>query len=101
MDPAFRNRYNGEGYLFYPGTEVGIEGPVTSIRLKALKEGFEDLAYLTLLTQMGERDFAAQNVAKIANSWWKWDEDPEQLYRARAALAQRIVEKRSNPGSTK
>ena len=36
-DPAFRNRYNGEGYFFYPGTEAGIAGPVASIRLKVLQ----------------------------------------------------------------
>ncbi len=96
-DPAFRNRYNGEGYFFYPGSDAGIEGPVTSIRLKVLREGIEDLAYLKLLDQLGEHEFAATQAAKIASSWWKWDDDPQQLYLIRAALAQKIMEKQGKP----
>ena len=92
-DPAFRNRYNGEGYFFYPGLDAGIEGPVASIRLKLLREGIEDLTYLKLLDQLGEHEFAATQAAKIASSWWKWNDDPQQLYLIRAALAQKIMEK--------
>jgi hypothetical protein len=96
-DPAFRNRYNGEGYFFYPGTEAGIRGPVTSLRLKVLREGIEDLAYLKLLDQLGEHEFVSAQVSNIASSWWKWNSDPQQLYQTRAALAQKIMEKQGNP----
>ena len=92
-DPAFRNRYNGEGYFFYPGSEAGIAGPVTSIRLKVLREGIEDLAYLNLLDKLGEHEYAGTQAAKIASSWWKWNDDPQQLYLIRATLAQKIMEK--------
>ena len=37
--------FNGDGMLFYPG----IKGPMPSIRLKALRDGFEDYEYYTLL----------------------------------------------------
>lgn len=94
-DPAFRNRYNGEGYLFYPGTDVGIQGPVTSVRLKALREGLEDYAYFALLGRLGENNEADREVSRIVTSWWKWDENPLHLYQARAAIAKRILEKQS------
>jgi Glycoside hydrolase 123, catalytic domain/Glycoside hydrolase 123 N-terminal domain len=91
-DPGFRNHYNGEGYLLYPGVGVGIPGPVPSLRLKALRDGLEDYAYFALLANLGEREFLDKEIAKIATSWWKWDEDPDHLYQARAVLAKRILE---------
>ena len=97
-DPAFRNRYNGEGFLFYPGTEAGIQGPVPSIRLKVLREGLEDYAYFTLLEKLGDGSFVSQEVSKIGSSWWKWDEAPEHLYQVRAELATRIMEKQASQG---
>jgi len=95
-DPAFRNRYNGDGFLFYPGTDAGIEGPVTSIRLKALREGLEDYAYFLLLERLGDRAFLDQEVPKIGSSWWKWDDKPEHLYQIREELARRIMEKQAS-----
>lgn len=91
-DPAFRNGYNGEGYLFYPGREAGITGPVASIRLKALREGMEDYAYFSLLEKLGDTAFLDRVVSKIGSSWWNWDSDPEHLYQARAEIAERIME---------
>jgi hypothetical protein len=90
-DPGFRNQYNGEGYLLYPGVAVGLPGPVPSLRLKALRDGLEDYAYFALLANLGEREFLEKEIAEIATSWWKWDEDPDHLYQARAALAKRIL----------
>lgn len=33
---------NGDGYLLYPGRQYGIYGPVSSIRLEAIRDGNED-----------------------------------------------------------
>ena len=33
---------NGDGYLFYPGKPYGIDGPVGSIRLEAIRDGLEE-----------------------------------------------------------
>jgi hypothetical protein len=48
-DPNTFGRYNGDGYLLYPGAD-GV--PYPSIRLKALRDGFEDYEYLWLLNQL-------------------------------------------------
>jgi len=92
-DPGFRNRYNGEGYLLYPGTEAGIPGPVASLRLKSLRDGLEDYAYFTLLAGLGDGDFVEKEAAKVAHSWWKWEQDAERIYSVRSAIAKRIQEK--------
>lgn len=33
---------NGDGYLFYPGGQYGIYGPIGSLRLEAIRDGIED-----------------------------------------------------------
>lgn len=86
-------RYNGEGSLFYPGTDAGFDGPVASIRLKNIREGMEDSEYMQILSELGERSFVDQVVRTIAQSWFDWEKDPAKLYAARARLAEKIVEK--------
>lgn len=48
-DPNTFGNYNGDGQLLYPGAD-GI--PYPSIRLKALRDGFEDYEYLWLLNEL-------------------------------------------------
>jgi hypothetical protein len=43
---------NGDGYLAYPGKRVGVDGPVSSIRLEQAREGVEDHEYFHLLDQL-------------------------------------------------
>lgn len=40
---------NGDGYIFYPGHLIGLDGYVSSIRMEQAREGLEDAAYLVLL----------------------------------------------------
>ncbi len=51
-DPNSFGRYNGDGYLLYPGPE-GV--PYPSIRLTALRDGFEDYEYMWTLNQLVEK----------------------------------------------
>ena len=37
---------NGDGYLFYPGKKYGIEGPIGSLRLEAIRDGLEEYEIL-------------------------------------------------------
>jgi hypothetical protein len=50
---------NGDGYLAYPGGPAGVEGPVTSVRLEAARDGVEDLEYLRILEGLIARERAA------------------------------------------
>lgn len=40
---------DGDGYLTYPGERVGLDRPVSSIRLEMVREGIEDYEYLRIL----------------------------------------------------
>ena len=64
--------YNGDGLIFYPGPD----GPISTIRMKCIRDGLEDYEYLWLLTQ---RVAAVKAGKRRASAAW--------LKRAEAALA--------------
>lgn len=61
---------NGDGSLLYPGSKVGYEGPVASIRLKNIREGIEEFELLKLL-----RDAIVDAAAEIGGSASDYDPD--------------------------
>lgn len=81
--------FNGEGVLFYPGTDAGIDGPVASMRLKALRDGLEDYEYLVLAGDAG-----VAKAGEIARSWTRWETDRAKVLAARDELAKIILEKK-------
>ncbi len=48
-------RYQGFSMVLYPGSKFGYDGPVPSIRLKALRRGLQDFEYLRLIERNGRR----------------------------------------------
>lgn len=88
-NPLTYKQFNGEGALFYPGTDAGLEGPVASMRLKALRDGLEDYEYLQLAGDAG-----TEKAASLAKSWTQWETDPAKLAAAREDLAALIVAKK-------
>jgi hypothetical protein len=92
---GFRNSrgdlWNEDGCLFYPGYNVGIDGPVTSLRLKQLREGIEDYEYLTTLWTMGDIDFAQSQILRLTTNFFNWQDNPESLYVVRRTIGERIA----------
>lgn len=110
--PAFRDKYWGEGMLLYPGQPAGIAGPVTSIRLKLVREALEDYEYMALAASLGgEGGFREvmgperfeivrveggeaqidRIVDSVATSFQDWSRDLRDYERARERLAQVIL----------
>jgi hypothetical protein len=86
---TYNRQYNGEGSLFYPGGDAGVEGPVASMRLKALRDGLEDYEYLLLAGDAG-----LEKAAWMAPTWASWETHPWKLASAREELAQIILAKK-------
>jgi len=86
-------RYNGDGSLLYPGSDAGIDGPVTSIRLRNIREGMEDYEYFKILADLGDKEFVDKQVRKLLQTWFSWEGNPDKLMETREQLAQRILEK--------
>lgn len=89
---------NGDGTLLYPGKPSVIGGqtdiPVASIRLKMIREGFEDYEYMKLVSDLGDPDFARRIGSSLFPDVFASRQPPALLYTAREALAQRILELR-------
>ncbi|MDO5565858.1 MAG: DUF4091 domain-containing protein, partial [Planctomycetia bacterium] len=46
---------NGDGYIFYPGHLIGLDGYISSVRMEQAREGLEDAACLVLLKRELDR----------------------------------------------
>lgn len=75
-DPGHYYNVNGDGFLFYPGKKYGIDGPIPSIRLESIRDGYEEYELLYAIdekyAEIGEKigmDFSStETVADIASS---------------------------------
>ena len=95
--------------MIYPGEFIGLEGPVASIRLKALRRGSQDYEYMWLLAQLAGKKTVADKIVngvlframhealKPGQDYWKprqrdsRSHDPAQWDQARRKLAQEIL----------
>lgn len=92
-DPATTyQKYNGEGSLFYPGDDAGIQGPIASMRLKMIREGMEDYEYLQMLEDLRGREFVDKFVVELCRDWFTWKNNPAVLYELREQIAEAIEE---------
>jgi len=88
----YSKHFNGGGFLLYPGTPCGIDGPIPSIRLKVLRDAMEDYEYFILLEKLAGKRATKNLVSKIAPTWWAWAKDPRAILTAREQIARRIIE---------
>jgi hypothetical protein len=85
---------NGDGTLLYPGTPAKIGGttniPIASIRLKLIREAYEDYEYLKALSDRGLDAYARQLARQLFPNPWT-QPGPAALFAARDSMAGRIV----------
>jgi len=82
---------NGDGTLLYPGTPARIGGtshvPVTSLRLKQIRDGLEDLELLRLVAaRPGGVELARRLARPLAPTPFQVQDDPEAMEGARRKL---------------
>lgn len=86
---------NGDGTLFYPGRARLIGGrtdiPIESIRLKFIREGYEDYEYLRLAEKTVGRARTARLLHGIVNTTFDWSQRPQDLMGLRSRLAALIA----------
>jgi len=95
---------NGNGVLFYPGTDAifptssyGIAGPIASLRLKYWRRGIEDIDYVTMAYAINPTAVTNLVQQMVPQALWEltntngggpsWSSDPDDWEAARLALA--------------
>jgi hypothetical protein len=93
------HNFPGEGSLLYPGSSVGIDGAVPSMRMKWLRDGMDDYEYVEILKSMGRGDWALQLVRGVASDWRHWSHDWQDTDNLRQQLGDEIsrLSTSSNP----
>eukprot|EP01052_Picozoa_sp_SAG31_P016633 SAG31_NODE_1108_length_9862_cov_5.407662_4_plen_1095_part_00 len=85
---------NGDGYLLYPGTPDRIGGtqgiPVESIRLKHIRDGFDDHQYLQLLERVSSRADALRHLKAFMVSPSSWVDNVERFQATRTDIGRAI-----------
>ena len=89
---------NGEGFLFYPGAEYGIFGPVGTLRLESIRDGLEEFEMMYALKERyaelagDEQTFSAQSVIEYMGSnlydGTRWATSTRLFYETRETLAE-------------
>ena len=85
------NYTNGDGVLFYPGTDLhytaqnyGVEGPFASLRLKHWRRGIQDADYLALAEAVNPEATKAIIQRMIPKVLWEYgvenEQDPTYVY---------------------
>lgn len=109
------NYMNGDGVLFYPGTDrrfpedsYGLDGPIASLRLKHWRRGIQDADYLAMASKADPVATAAIVAGMVPRSLWEvgvanpsdptyvytdasWPTDPDAWEAARRRLASIII----------
>lgn len=81
---------HGDGSLLYPGNKVGIDGPVSSLRLEVIRDGIEDFDYLCLADKYLGTDTTMTYIGKLAKSLTEYEHDPWKLEAIRRELGKAI-----------
>jgi len=87
----------GDGSLLYPGKQVGVDGPVSSLRLEMIRDGLEDFDYLTLSDAWLGKEATEALVMKLAPSLTEYEQDPLVLEKLRRQLGNELEKKQPTP----
>jgi len=110
-DPETVPGASGAGYLLYPGAAVGVDGPVSSVRLELLREGVEDRLCFHLLEtaldscarKLGAADQqfgrlrCRELVARVASELTAFSRAPEGMTKARVSLLRDLAAASAQP----
>ena len=80
----------GDGSLLYDGYHLGIDGPVSSLRLEAVTNGIEDYEYLTVAEKLLGRAFVEKTIAAVCRDLTHFTHSDAQFAKTRISLGNAI-----------
>ena len=90
---AYPNAH-GESILLYPGTKYGLDGPVGSLRMEAMRDGIEDYQMLTMLREVSGTAGTDPFIDRLTTGMVHYSTNAEEYYNVRKALGDTL--ERSN-----
>jgi len=108
-DPMAFPGANGDGFLLYPGYKYGLNSPIATLRLQAIRDGNQDYEYLWLLEERIKQ--AAQQLGVVVSAKEliqpyydrlftnvkAFTKSPQDLQQVRSEIADYIEELAMNP----
>ncbi len=80
----------GDGMWLYPGADVGVDGPVGSLRLKSVAAGLEDYDYLRMAEEEFGKEWVDAAVAKVTQSLTQYTSDAELFESVRREIGEKL-----------
>ena len=80
----------GDGSLFYNGNKVGINGPVSSLRLEAVGDGIEDYEYFVIAQRLFGEQYVKDTIKKVSKSLTRYTYSDSLFAKVREQLGSDI-----------
>ncbi|MFC5406363.1 glycoside hydrolase domain-containing protein [Cohnella soli] len=109
-DPLAFPGANGDGFLLYPGKELGLNKPIPSLRLETIRDGMEDYEYLWIFEErmkaaaekLGLSSYDVEAAMKVYydrlySKMNDYNEDPYVLMQVRREIAEQIISLAQDP----
>lgn len=80
----------GDGSLLYPGKKVGINGPVSSLRLEAVLNGIEDYEYLTMAEELLGETETDKIIRKVSKDLTHYTYSDRTFEKTRIELGEKL-----------
>ena len=80
----------GDGSLLYNGNRVGINGPVSSLRLECVANGIEDYEYLAMAEELLGEKKTDRIIRKVTKDLTHYTYSDNTFYKARVQLGNKI-----------
>ncbi len=84
---------SGDGMFIYPGGYIGIDGPVSTMRLFNIADGMEDYDYFTLAEAKFGRAWVDERIAKVTSSLTEYTSDHTAFEQVRREIGEALSEK--------
>ncbi|MCR5484626.1 MAG: DUF4091 domain-containing protein [Clostridiales bacterium] len=80
----------GDGSLLYPGYNVNVNGPVSSLRLEAVANGIEDYDYLTMAQELLGEKYVDKTISKVSSTLERYTFSDSRFASVRKGLGEAI-----------
>lgn len=89
-NPSSKKEIYGDGTLLYDGHHIGLNDPVSSLRLEAVTNGIEDYEYLTIAEKLFGKNYVDETISKISTNLTSYTLDDTLFSKVRIELGNAI-----------